>query len=90
MHGNVRTSQAGPEWQVGWLAVPKPDLEPGPPEDPTLAMAEVAEVGGEATGVAMAAICPEVVGGMEEGAIGEQRRLAVNCTWLLHLGYIGF
>ncbi len=46
MHGNVKTSQARPEWQVGWLAVLKRDLEPGLLEDPTLAVAEVAEVGG--------------------------------------------
>jgi hypothetical protein len=44
-------------------------------------MAEGAEVGWEATGVAMADICPGVVGVMEEGAVGEQRRLAVNCSF---------
>jgi hypothetical protein len=32
--------QAGPGWQVGWLVVPKPDPEPGPPEDPILTMVE--------------------------------------------------
>jgi hypothetical protein len=48
MHGNAKTSQARLEWQVGWLAVLKRDLEPGPLEDPTPAVAEAAEVGGGA------------------------------------------